>query len=163
MVEILLRNNPLQDFKQTPNWEMKRVRRKPQNWLWNTWFLQLSRQQQGASLAIPCSSWWTGCESHKQSYQKFERTGWAEENRERRHAPIHIQIEKERRGPENLLDEQSSHWLVSVTMPSPSDTVVRSWPWPRHLLFFHHFLVSMREREREKTKPDCFSCSPFTQ
>jgi len=42
---------------------------KPQNWLWNTWFLQLSRQQQGASLAILCFSWWIGCESHKQSYK----------------------------------------------------------------------------------------------
>ena len=57
--------------------------------------------------------------------------------------------ERERRWPENLLDEQTPYGLVSVTMPNSSDAFVRSWPWPRHLLS-HRFLLSSYEREREK-------------
>lgn len=132
--------------------------RKPQNWLWNTWFLQLLRQPQEASLAILCSSWWIGCESHKQSYKNpKKKLNWREQIKTctHTHTPIRTQIDTKWEGetkkdwwwwPENLLDEQTPHGLVSVTMPSSSDTVVRSWPWPRHL----PPLSSMRERKQLK-------------
>lgn len=35
--------------------------------------------------------------------------------------------------PENLLNDGSSNGLVALAVPSPSDTLVRPWPWPRHL------------------------------
>lgn len=79
-----------------------------------------------------------------------QRNKWAEESRERTHAHTdgYKMIEREERRPENLLDEQTPHGLVCVAMPSSSDTVVRSWPWPRHLLF-HHFLWEREKRQSQ--------------
>lgn len=35
---------------------------------------------------------------------------------------------------ENLLDDGTSDGLVPIAVPSPSDALIRSWAWSRHLL-----------------------------
>lgn len=58
-------------------------------------------------------------------------------------------------GPENFLNERTSDGMVSITVPSFPNTLIRPWTWSRHP---HYFLSHRKEKSfvflEEKQTPN---------
>lgn len=52
--------------------------------------------------------------------------------------------------PENLLNDRTSHGLVSIAVPSSPHTLIRSWPWPWHLELEEQQLMKPGHKEDEE-------------
>ena len=68
---------------------------------------------------------------------------------------MYAYIGRDGNGPENFLNERTSDGLVSITVPSLPNTLIRPWTWSRHP---HYFLSHRKEKSfvllEEKKTPN---------